>query len=623
MGDNEKKENPVQEEEGDRESLAPNAATADEVEPVETEVRDALLALTAEVKVISERMGSLQTSQQRVWQCMQENADGQDQLMGRMREVEQRQGNLAQQQRKFQDAQDGRLDEIMRRLSAVEVVQKKRVNEAAGDVVKDGPGGRFGPLPGMSAVSAMPHVSTPVVDDFDADTSDAGVDPQRNVTMRQRKLSHSQRRARDRNLLQEREQEVVLEMDLAETHRKMGVGDSMPTGGWREGRTSSSYGHVEQARPSTVKREFSQARGRRTTEYSSHSWGKRSHDRSSFNLSRLSTSESESEDEDDGAMVRKRSNPQLPKMQTFDGKSSEWGPFIFQFRKMAKAGKWSDREKRDSLLACLRGKAIAYIQSKPKSCRSHYKALRDLLDQRYGMLELPSTARRQLAAMRQEEGESLEDFEDRVMLKTGEGYPGVPEETLQSLATEAFLRGCRDRNAAYATSERKPENLHVAVIEMRDAAANLKAFNRVSVSARQVRFADTEVEEERGREKTRKQFEDKQVSVAGEDPVAVMKYLAELLKKNLGEQTSMARGHSRSPASQQRSRERSPSPGRGGCYNCGQEGHFVRDCPRDFHCYNCGKSGHMSRECPLRGSSQRKSPSRDHQGSDSAESLND
>ena len=184
---------------------------------------------------------------------------------------------------------------------------------------------------------------------------------------------------------------------------------------------------MDQARPSTVKQEFSQAGERRTTEYSSHSWGKRSHDRSSFNLSRLSTSKLESEVEDDDATVRKRSNLQLPKMQTFDGKSSEWGPFIFQFRKMAKAGKWSDREKPDSLLACPRGKAIAYIQSKPKSCRSHYKALLDLLDRRYGMLELPSTARRQLVAMRQEEGESLEDFADRVMLKIGEGYPG--EET--------------------------------------------------------------------------------------------------------------------------------------------------------------------------------------------------
>ena len=74
--------------------------------------------------------------------------------------------------------------------------------------------------------------------------------------------------------------------------------------------------------------------------------------------------------------------------------------------------------------------------------------------------------------------------------KTGEGYLGMPEETLQVLATEAFFRGCRDRNAAYAASERKPETLCKPVVEMRDAAANLKAFNRGSLTARQVPFVN-------------------------------------------------------------------------------------------------------------------------------------
>ena len=169
-------------------------------------------------------------------------------------------------------------------------------------------------------------------------------------------------------------------------------------------------------------------------------------------------------------------------------KSSEWGPFLFQFRKMAKIGRWTEKEKRDSLLACLRGKAITYIQTKPKYFRTSYESLKSLLEQRYGMTELPATARRQLSSMKQEEGDTLEDFADRVIGKTGEGYLGVPEETLQVLATEAFLRGCRDRNAAYAASERKPETLCKAVEEMRDAAANLKAFNRGSLTARQVTF---------------------------------------------------------------------------------------------------------------------------------------
>ena len=347
------------------------------------------------------------------------------------------------------------------------------------------------------------------------------------------------------------------------------------------------------------------SRRRRTSKTKSDAGDRKSyHGRSLLEESRQYSS---SDDSDSDIDRPRHKSPPLPKLPTFDGKPHEWRSFIFQFRQRAKYRHWSAKEKLEQLLACLRGKAVEYIFNRPKSSLRDYYALRDTLTVRYDISELPGTARRQLNSIRQEEQESLEDYADRVLVKVLEAYPKIEEDTAQGIGVENFLRGCKDKAAAYAAAEHRPETIQMALQFVKDSAANLKAFGRPAVAARQVTFAEPEVT-------------DPTTASLKKEHERLLRMMSDVFQRldvDPARRSDTGGSRRRTSPSPDRNRNRSASP----CFNCQEPGHMARECSRPRRCYNCNQTGHIALDCKEPRRQRTQSPSRD--GSAASKSAKD
>jgi 5'(3')-deoxyribonucleotidase len=98
------------------------------------------------------------------------------------------------------------------------------------------------------------------------------------------------------------------------------------------------------------------------------------------------------------------------------------------------------------------------------------------MKRRFGKKPEPVTARRQLQYVRQQDNDSLEDFAHKVYLLALDGYTKCEDDSLEDIATEAFLRGCKEREAAIKSMEKNPVTLSKAIKCVKTSLANQKAI---------------------------------------------------------------------------------------------------------------------------------------------------
>jgi hypothetical protein len=177
-------------------------------------------------------------------------------------------------------------------------------------------------------------------------------------------------------------------------------------------------------------------------------------------------------------LVLDKLSPTPPQLSIYDGKT-EWKPYITQFGHIAQQYSWTESEKLNKLVECLKDQALHFFSSCSEVVQDNFILLCQQMKEKFDHKVPPHIIRKQLQEIKQQEGETVDEFAERIEGMATAGYEGMPDDFISAVTIDKFLWGCNENNAALVTFNKDPKTLNEAIQFMKSIINSQKTIGEV------------------------------------------------------------------------------------------------------------------------------------------------